>query len=62
MSIETLTNMLALLAGPLGPFESIEERDRRTSEWIADGSKHSVTDVLVILIHPPDAKILFPTS
>jgi len=45
---------LADFAGPLGPFESLEELLKRKEEWIVTSGRELADALLDILIHPLD--------
>lgn len=45
-------------AGPLGPFQEPDERDRREEAWAAGAEADAVEQILDLVIHPPPASEL----
>jgi hypothetical protein len=45
-------------AGPLGPFQEPDERDRREEAWVVDAGAGAVDQILELAINPPLANAL----
>ena len=54
MNRAQLIELLADLAGPLGPFLEVHEREQARSAWLAELDAKMLEMLLDILIHPPD--------
>lgn len=50
--------ILSELAGPLGPFGTIEYRDKKTSDWYDTFDTNSIDILIDLLINPPSDKEL----
>jgi hypothetical protein len=55
MTRKEVIKKVAQLSGPLGPFESLDERTRQRNEWAAAGEDEVIDLLSDILVNPPDA-------
>lgn len=62
MNRAQLIESLADLAGPLGPFLEVHEREQARSAWLAKVDANILEILIDILVHPPDPKDYKPAT
>lgn len=61
----TRQQMIAILvdfAGPLGPFESLDERLDRRDQWVTTADNTVIDALLNVLVYPPDESEIYPVT